>query len=265
MRVMNLLLGLMLSLMTGGQVGLLQAGAQTPESGIVGPDPEVTEVSGARQLRWGQDALPVPESEATGAAWVPMSVRYVEYEDEMYIFVELRNASGSDAAAPILISELSIEGDSYGQEELYPDNGWVPAGASAFYFTSSFYGGSLAVGDWDAEAFTVRPNPYSSVVPFDSSLIRIEGERLFNDGDTPLGEVYFTAIIRDDGGIFTAGCMGPYTGALTPPRRSVKLSSSLDETEVPSCGFSAAGDAGSEALGHGAPYRTEYVISRIES
>lgn len=239
------------------------AESQTPGTGIQGPDPELAETENVRQLLWGEDALPLEESESDSASWVPVSLRYVEHDSDFYVFLELKNDSDTEAIAPILVTELLIEGDSYGEEEIRSDNSWVLAGESAFYHTLGFYGGSLGIGDWDQEMLSIKPDLYTSEPTLDPSLIRVEDDRLFNDGEEPLGEVYFAAIIRDNAGIYTATCSGPYTGAVTPPGRSVKLSSALDEAYIPGCGFFFAGDPASEALGYGQPYRTEYVISGI--
>jgi hypothetical protein len=245
--------------------------AQTPQTGIQGPEPEIKEAEGVRQLLWGNDATPLDETESDPldetesdpGTWVPVSLRYVETPDDFYIFFELRNTSESDVMAPILVIDLSIEGTSYGTEEIRADNLWAPAGGSVFYHTLSFYGGSLGIGDWDREQFSVKPDPYADPPSFDPSLIRVEDDRVHNDGQEPLGEVSFSAIVRDEAGIFTATCSGPYTGAITPPGRSVKLSSPMDEETIPQCGFFFAGDPASEALGIGAPYRTEYVLEAI--
>lgn len=237
--------------------------AQTPQTGIQGPEPEIGEAEGVRQLLWENDATPLDKTGPVLGSWVPVSLRYVESPDDFYVFVELRNMSESDLMAPIFVIDLSIEGTSYGTEEIRADNPWVPAGESAFYHTLNFYGGSLGIGDWDQEQFSVKTDPYADRPSFDPSLIRVEDDRVHNDGQKQLGEVSFLAIVRDEAGIFTAACSGPYTGAITPPGRSVKLSSSMDEETVPQCGFFFAGDPASEALGIGAPYRTEYVLEAI--
>lgn len=256
--MIRLLLTLAVFLSTGSGVV-----AQTPENGVEGPDPEIAEAQNVRQLLWGEDAVPLDELESDPGAWLPVSLRYVEGQDDFYVFVELKNISDSAAMAPIFVTNLLIEGDSYGEEEFRADNPWVPAGGSAFYHALRFYGGSLSIGDWDQEVFSVKSDPHAEQPSFDHSLIRVEGERLHNDGEQPLGEVSFAAIVRDEAGIYTATCMGPSTGAITPPGRSVKLSSPLDEESIPQCGFFFAGDPASEALGIGAPYRTEYVIEAI--
>lgn len=237
--------------------------AQTPSAEGQRANPEVSEAPGTRQLLWNDDAEALPTIEGGGDFWVPASLRYVEVPDDFYTFTELRNDSDEDALAPVLVFELFIEGQSYGTEEVYPDNYWVPAGQSAFYHSLHFYGMSLALEDWDEEVLSVRGSTSYTVDEVDTSSVRVEGDRLFNDGELPLGEVYFQSIIRDSDGIYTASCSGPYTGATTPPGRSVKLSDPLDEEYVPECGFTRVGQQSSESLGIGAPYTTEYVISSI--
>lgn len=237
--------------------------AQTPQTGIQGPEPEITEAEGVRQLLWGSDATPLDETGSVLGSWVPVSLRYVESPDDFYVFLELRNVSESDLMAPVLLVDLLVEGQSYGTEEFRADNSWVPAGGSAFYHALQFYGGSLGIGDWDQEQFSVQQDQYADPPSIAPSLIRVEGDRVHNDSQVPLGEVYFLAIVRDEAGIYTATCSGPYTGAITPPGRSVKLSSPMDEGTIPQCGFFFAGDPASEALGIGAPYRTEYVLEAI--
>ncbi len=257
---LGIILWLVIATSLSGTAGMV---AQTPGADIQGPDPEISEAGGVRQLLWGEDAVPLSGVEANQGTWVPVSLRYVEDPNDFYVFLELRNTSDTNELAPIVVTNLSVEGDSYGEEEIRADNSWVPAGSSAFYHTLNYYGGSLSIGDWDEERLSLRADPYAKVPQVSPSVIRVEGDRIYNDGTQPLGEVSFVAIVRDEAGIYTATCSGPYTGAITPPGRSVKLSSPLDETVIPLCGFFFAGDPASEALGIGAPYRTEYVLEAI--
>lgn len=184
-------------------------------------------------------------------------------DDELYFFAEIANTSDAAREAPLLNVELFSGDDSFGIERQSSEVAWVPPGASAFYQTSNLFSGSLLLGDWDTEVFRLEANPYSDVNRDDFTAVRIEGDGVYNDGTSPLGELYFREIVRDDAGIFAASCLGPYTGATIPVGKSVRAVGLGDLADPGGCGFSSAGEIASESLGTGGDFSAEHVLGSI--
>lgn len=217
----------------------------------------------ALELTWPTDSV-APLGEGEGQpVWSPISARFIAADADFYFFSEFRNTSPNPLIAPILSVELLTEGQSFGSERLSPTNEWVPAGGSVFYQSLSFFGNSLLIGDWDDQVFSLEPNTYADVDMSEYESLRIDGDRIFNDGGSPIGEIYFAEIIRDSAGIFTASCGGPATGALIPPGKSVRAPGLTDGNEPGRCGFSQAGMDGSASLGYEDDFVNAFVIGQI--
>lgn len=239
--------------------------ATPPAAEIKGPDPQIAEERRTKEFLWGEDAAMLLDEAGGESVWKPVSVRFRQEDDEFYVFAEVVNTSEDDLVAPSLMVELLIEGESYGVEDVSPVGYWIPAGESAFFEVGTLYSGSIQFGDWDEERFFIEETTFYSPEDVDTTGIRLEGDRVYNDRDSRVPEVRTSSIIRDGAGVYTASCFGPYTGAAIPPGRSVRLSGSISSSDLPRCGFSVVGFEASEALGYGEPYSVEHIISSFGS
>lgn len=234
--------------------------AQTPSVGSA----SITTSDTAYQILWGEGAELLDDGSGSGAIWRPISLRLFLTDSDMNIAAELVNTSDVPMTAPNLSLVLSSDGQSLGTEEFSSENEWVPAGGSAFYQHLNVFGGSLFIEDWDDYAITLAQSPFRSpdFAAYDS--LEINGERLTNNGEVAIGEVYFIEVERDAEGIFTASCMGVWTGANILPGKSVRAPGLGDVGNPGGCGFAFNGEPASESLGIGGPYTAEHVISSIQ-
>lgn len=235
--------------------------AQTPTASTEG----VTSSDIAYQMLWGDSGELLDDGSGSGPVWKPVSLRLYLTESDMNIAAEIVNTSDTPLTAPDLSLELLSGGESFGVEIVSSENEWVPAGGSAFYQFLNIFGGSLFINDWDEVSVTLAQSPYRSPDFAAYENLSIDGERLTNNGDTPIGEVYFIEVERDSDGIFTSSCMGVWTGANILPGKSVRAAG-LDGVSSPGgCVFAYEGESASESLGIGGPYTAEHVIASIEA
>jgi hypothetical protein len=116
------------------------------------------------------------------------------------------NPSHEFLASPSLDVVLSSEGATHGRKAIGSSVEAAPPGGSAFYQATGLYGGSLRVGDWDEHHFLLRGN--DSIEPdlnvYES--IGIEGDRIYNNGVTPVGAITFIEVSHGSDGMFVALC-----------------------------------------------------------
>ncbi len=250
--VMALCIAMCLPVVTVGRVSAASA-------------PKVTKAKGVVEYRWSKDAGLLLDVAGNASPWRPVSARFIDHEGESFAFIEVYNTSGEALLTPTLHVELFSEGASYGDETfLGSERSWTPSHHSSFFQTASLYGGSIASTDWDELVLTVEDTYYQDSAIQDTSRVQIKQNRLFNVGDTPVGKVYTSIIRTDQDGVFTASCMGPFTGAITQPGKSVRFSAPMASSYHPICGFSVAGEHASETLKIGGPYKAAYVINQID-
>lgn len=223
----------------------------------------ISESETVRQILWSDGEDMLDDGTGAGAIWQPQSARFVVTESDMLLFMEIVNTSDTPQVAPFLNVELLSEGVSFGTESVVTENLWIPSEGSAFYQALGVFGGSLLIGDWDTEIFTLEPDTVNSVVPHQFEGISTDGERVTNNGPDTLGDIYFTEVVRDSQGIFTAACTNISTGALLPPGKTIRAPG-LNDTDSPGgCGWAFDGQDASEALAIGGPYSNEFVIAFI--
>lgn len=215
---------------------------------------DVTRTESTTRVLWGADAEPL----SGVAGFVPVSFTFLDDDahGHPYVFIELKNVSGNATFAPHLEVDLLREDFSFGEQWVPSSKNWIEVGGSAYYQEMEFYSGALGNSDWNGLEMILS----APVVRESAEGIRVEGERLFNDRAEVLPPTLLTAAMFDSNGVFIGSCIGPETGANTPPGGSLQLSLPADPTYDPFCGFSEAGKLGSIDLGVGGPFITEYWV-----
>jgi hypothetical protein len=239
--------------------------------GIVGPihaqpasDPPVQSDAGSGiQLEWPETYL-LDDGSGLGHWWWIKSIRIADGDEGLSLYAEVVNPSHEFLASLSLDVVLSSEGATHGRKTIGSSVEAVPPGGSAFYQATGLYGGSLRVGDWDEQNFLLRANhaidPDFNV--YES--IGIEGDRVHNNGLTPVGAITFIQVSRGSDGMFVALCDdGISTGATIPPGESVRVPGLGEPRGGPNCQSAEAAVAMAEDLGVD-DYTNEYVVASIE-
>jgi hypothetical protein len=218
----------------------------------------------ASETRYPTNADQLLTVDGVPSGWTPVSVRYYDAEDGLFVYIELRNDSGVDQLTPRLYADLSLEGVSYGQDEVWSVNAWTPAGESAYFQSLSFFGGSLSLGDWDAETWYVTNDTYNDPAIQDTSRVLVKDGRVANKTDAVVGTINFATIVRDGEGVFVGSCLDTSTGANIPPGKSVRVRNLHQPGDrTPTCGFTSNGMASSGDLEISGDFMTTTIISAI--
>jgi hypothetical protein len=84
-----------------------------------------------------------------GHFWWIKSIRIADGDEGLSLYAEVVNPSHEFLASTSLDVVLSTDGASHGRQRLGAAVEVVPPGGSALYQTTTPYGGSQSVGDWD--------------------------------------------------------------------------------------------------------------------
>lgn len=214
-------------------------------------------------LAWPQDQL-LDDLSGAGPVWWVKSMRIVDDEEGVGVYTEVVNTTDSYLSAPTLVVEFLTGGSSFGLDSIWPGVSVVPPQGSAYYQTSALYDGSIGFGDWDDQVVSLEANTFSDrEIPWFQS-VSIEGDKVTNTGDSPIGEIYFIEVVRDSQGTFVAYCIdGTGTGATIPPGKTI-TARGLDEPDARAgCATADPAIAMAESLGLD-EYTSEYVLAGIQ-
>jgi hypothetical protein len=238
-------------------------------------DPPVqTDAGNGIQLEWPENYL-LDDGSGAGHWWWLKSIRIADGDEGLSLYAEAVNRSNEFVASPSLEIGFLKDGSSYGRQTLGSAVEAVPPGGSAFYQTTALYGGSLRVGDWDEQHFSLNTN---RAIDPDLRVYRsldIEGDRIQNNSATPVSEIAFIDVSRGADGIFVALCSsddifaalhgdGTGTGATIPAGESVRAPGLDEPRGGPDCHSAEAAVEMAEDLGVD-EYRNEYVLAHMEA
>ncbi len=212
----------------------------------------------ALQVTWDSEAEQLPGI----PGWQPVSFRVFESDGDVYAYAELRNVTDEYAKSPTLNVEVFQDDFSYGTFTFMwgAEVPWAKPHGSAFYQTTRFFDSSLGVADWNGMVLSLTDEYIDHFDGLTSEGLVVEGRRLLNETELDIPPVYVGTFVRDSQGIYSGSCEGPRTGARTPAGGSVRLSDEADPDYIPGCIYSNTGKRGSEELGVGGPYSSEYLI-----
>lgn len=224
--------------------------------------PTQTDAGYGIQFEWPENYL----LDAGNQFWWLKSIRVADGDEGLSLYAEAVNRSQEFAASPTLNVTFSTDGSSHGRVTIGASVEAVPPGGSAFYQTTKLYGGSLNVGDWDEQDFSLSINRSIDPVLNVYRSIEIEGDRIQNNGVTLVGEIVFIDVSRGSDGIFVAPSDdGTGAGATISPGESIRAAG-LDEVPKggPNCQPSEAAVAMAEDLGVD-EYTHEYVVAYVQA
>jgi len=230
------------------------------------------DVLGAADAAELSDALftvlstPVPDIEtptpSSGAVPLNDTFELLDYyfaEDQFYLYVfgEIRNFSDQPAAVPpVVFTFLDEAGNSYGEEVVWPDAGWVPAGGRVPFQQLNILGSNLRPGDWAEVSVTAGTprlipegfNPSGielQDIPLEGPVAPLRGTIKNNYPDS-IGPILVKIAYYDNKDRFVGSCDGKYLDLTIPPGRSVRL-----EMSNGGCSFH---DIAKAALGATGPF-----------
>lgn len=180
---------------------------------------------------------------------------YFAVDTSLYVFGEMRNVSDRPAIAPrVVLTFLDEDGNSYGDEVIFPDRSRVPGGERASFQMLNVLGSALLPGDW-AEVVVTAGEPSGTLEDLEPLPVELEGiplegpvgplkGMLRNNGPEPIGPVTIQIAFYDNEDRFVGSCTGAYLDLTVPPQRSVRL-------EIPAggCGFFSVATKATNAEG----------------
>jgi hypothetical protein len=162
---------------------------------------------------------------------------YFAYDDgELAVYGEMQNVSSAGKLAPgIRFTFYDESGNSYGDDQAYPDGYWVEGGARMPFNWFSLLGGALAPGDW-ATVEVSAGDPALEYYVYDTSMLSIEeaplegpsesvSGRILNSGSAPVTGVTMYVAYFDEEGVYVGSCTGfsPSSDAIIPPGGGIRF------------------------------------------